>query len=210
MMFLEAAYDNSVLWQMSPHERVAFIAIASLCPGENALEIGSYHGGSLRVLTEYFQNVISVDIDHKNLNKKVRLSGVDLMTGDSREIVPNLIELWNDSENELELILIDANHEYEYVLADLDNCLEYRPKKRTFILIHDSWYPPSRRAICDSVKLRNNKLVHFVDTDFCGGNYLNETTTIGGLCLIEMRSYEREGDLQIRQSLDRDYLLANR
>ena len=195
-------YDNSILWQMSAQERIAFFYVMESSRRELALEVGSYKGGSLQHLNRYFKEVISLDIDHAALDPKVKTDNVTLIGGDSRKTLPELIKHMNENREELNFVLIDGNHEYEYVLSDLESVLDYVPVNETTILIHDSWYLPSRQAICASKKLRECKYVHFVDTDFCSGTMMNKTTCIGGFCLIKMTSKQRTADLVINQSHD--------
>lgn len=209
-MNLNSIYDNSILWQMSPHERTAFFYVLERCGNNLALEIGSFRGGSLQHLIQSFNQVISIDIDHSLLNKDVKGSNLTLLTGDSKELVPFVINHCNEQGEQLDFVLIDANHEYDYVMADLENVLEYVPQADTTVLIHDSWYTPSRQAICNSEKLQSCPYVHFVDTDFCGGNLMAPGKTIGGMCLIQMKSIPRKGELVINQSLDNTYRTINK
>lgn len=209
-MNYERLYDNSILWQMSPQERATFFYTLERLNGGLALEIGSYKGGSLRHLKEYFKEVVSLDIDHSALSQTINKSNITLITGDSKETLPVVIEHLNDEGESLDFVLIDGNHEYDYVLADLENVLNYIPISRTTILIHDSWYLPSRQAICNSKKLKECKYVHFVDTDFCTGTMMNDTTCIGGFCLIEMSSMPRTGNLVINQSSDLTFRILHK
>lgn len=203
-------YDNSILWQMLPHERMAFFHVLERVDNGLALEIGSYCGGSLRHLAQIFENTISLDIDHSNLVDKAQYSSVTFIEGDSKQRLPNLISHLNEEGEKLDFVLIDGNHEYEYVMADLENILDYKPIGKTSILIHDSWYPPSRQAILDCSKLRYCSNVEFVDLDFCSGGLINSTTTMGGFCLVQMSNIEREGGLVINKSMDLTYKKLNK
>jgi cephalosporin hydroxylase len=202
---LNFCYSNSPLWQMSPAERICFDYICESSEGVLAVEIGSYCGGSLNHLARAHKKVYSVDIDHKNL---VSIPpNVHLFTGDSRRILPNLIRDFNRDQVEVSLFHIDGNHEYEYVLSDLNNVLKYKPVSQygvVYILLHDSWYKPTRQAIIDS-DVTKNLNVHFVDTDFCNGVFIDDKKLMGGLALIEMRFEERTEDLVIKQSSDLTY-----
>jgi hypothetical protein len=208
-MNLKPIYDNSVLWQMSAHERAAFFHVLENSSNRLAVEIGTFCGGSLQHLLNHFENVISIDINYDHLADSVKKKNLSMIAGDSKDRVPFIINHFNEMNEQVDLILIDANHEYDYVLSDLENVLDYIPQSETIVLIHDSWYPPSRRAICDSNKLRQCPYVHFVDTDFCGGNYMAPGRTMGGMCLIQMKSSPREGELVINQSLDNTYRAMN-
>jgi predicted O-methyltransferase YrrM len=208
MYLLDRVYDDSILWQMSRSERFCFLnlisSISSLASIEDpisALEIGTYCGGSLRHLADFFDKVYSVDISNKYLNPSVKSKkNVEYVVGDSTKIglAEKLKEVSKDTD--LKFILIDGDHEYDAVLSDINNVLTYVPKSDTIVLIHDSWYPPSRQAIVDS-NLTRCKHVHFVDTDFCSGE-LSGSLIVGGLALIIMRPEERTTELTIKQSQD--------
>lgn len=198
---IEKIYESPILWQMSPQERASlFYLFSQSDPGGSVVEVGTYYGGSLQHFSEYFNKVYSLDISHKRIGKYLN---VELITGDSRQTLPPLIKELNDRQEPVAIFLIDANHEYQYVLHDLTEVLNYQPVRDTIVLVHDSWYVPSRQAICACPALRENPHVHFVDTDFCSGNYIDGTNTlIGGFCLVLMKPSVREGSLQIRQSND--------
>lgn len=202
-------YESPVLWQMSPAERASFFYILDKTPNKSlAVEVGTYFGGSLQHLSTRFDQVISCDIDHRNVIGKY--PNAELVTGNSKQTLPVLVDRLNREKADVGLFLIDANHEYSYVLSDLNAILDYKPTSQTVILIHDSWYPPSRQAICACTKLKENPYVHFVDTDFCKGVLIDNTyTLIGGFCLVIMKSEPRQGNLVIQQSSDYTYRVIN-
>jgi hypothetical protein len=181
---------------MSRHERVSILALINSLPQRKiAVEIGSYTGGFLRQLVKHFDKVISVDLTHQHLDKK-DYSNVTFHTGDSTKVLPALIPTLTD----VSFFLIDGNHEYEYVKKDLANVLTYSPTTTTYVLIHDSWYIPSRRAILDTPMTKH---VHFIDLDFCYGEWVG-IKWMGGLALLQLLPQERTEPLQIRSS--RPYL----
>ncbi len=77
-----------------------------------------------------------------------------------------IINFINNNGEDVNFVLIDADHEYEGVYNDIKNILMYKPKNDMVVIIHDSWYPPSRSAICD-VDWNSNPYVQFIDTDYC-------------------------------------------
>lgn len=203
---ISSIYNDSILWQMSRAERHSFISVLDHLTEDSrdkiaAVEIGTYTGGTLQHLVNYFDKVVSVDIGRSYLHPSLmKRPNVDYITGDSTKVdIPKIIAKTRE-EFDIKFFLIDANHEYEYVKADLNNVLTYIPKSETIILLHDSWYPPSRQAIIDS-NLKASPYVHFVDTDFCTGELIKDEI-YGGLCLVRMLPEVRQGDLEVRQSQD--------
>ena len=91
-----------------------------------ALELGVYHGHTTAVLAAIFKRVISVDIEKEYLevasknvaeHSNVVFLSMDLMADD-----------WSVfSTNQVGVSIIDANHHYEYVLADAQNALRHLP-----------------------------------------------------------------------------------
>lgn len=92
---------------------------------------------------------------------------------------------------------------YDAVLQDINNVLLYQPKNEVLLLIHDSWYEPSREAI-NSANWNDSPYVHFVEKDFVAGDLFGDML-IGGLSLARLLPVERQGDVQINQNHDHMY-----
>lgn len=195
-MILDEVLAEDVLWQMSFAERAAILGIILDMPSRNlAVEVGSYQGGFLRILSKYFSKVYSLDIDHSNLDKDL-YTNVEWVKGDSKETLMNLVEFTRDFTKEpVDLILIDGDHEYDTVKSDISNVLKLSPQE-TVILIHDSWYEPSRKAILEA-NWAGNPYIHHVEVDFCTGDLMPNGIFIGGLALVRMSSQKRQHDLVI-------------
>lgn len=75
-------------WQMTTCERFALQGLLRRLRPSLSLEVGTYLGGSLRVLSRFSEAVISVDIDPQ---VAIRLAGkfpnVELRSGDSARIL---------------------------------------------------------------------------------------------------------------------------
>ena len=91
------------------------------------LELGVYHGHSTAVLAAMFQQVIAVDIDetylriaaHNDRNhSNIVFLTVDLMAGGWHMLASSGVQV----------VVVDANHRYEYVRADAYNALSYLPQ----------------------------------------------------------------------------------
>lgn len=198
---LDVLYNNGPLWQMSSAERLCFLWAMHKVNPSIAVEVGSYTGGSLQHSANHFEKVYSIDINHSRISGTYQ-SELTLITGDSVVELPELVDSLQGQD--VTFWLIDGNHEYDYVKSDLNNVLLFKPKSETIVLLHDSWYEPSRRAILDS-NLKNCPYVHFVDLDFCHGEYVGEKLIMGGLCLIVMKPEIREGELEIKRSSNFTY-----
>ena len=199
--------NTDVLWQMSIAEKAAiFYLLGKMKSKTVAVEVGSYKGGFTRVLSRHFDKVYSLDIDHSQIVDKEQFKNVVWVQGDSRQTLPDLIDIIEP----VNLILIDGDHEYETVLADINNVLAYKPKGDMVLLIHDSWYAPTREAI-NKAAWNDNPYVHLVEKDFVpgdliggpGGNFF-----VGGLALAVLTTKKRRGAVKIGQAQDYMYRIC--
>lgn len=211
MINLSEVLNESLCFQMSYAERMALIHLVDKLPSKKVcIEIGTFYGGSLDILSKRFEKVYSVDLNHNYVDKS-RYNNVVWITGDSIDTLPNLIEQLNNNGEELSFILIDGNHEYDYVLRDINNVLKYIPKNDLAILIHDSWYTPSRKAMIDS-NLVHNSYVHYIETDFCIGELMligGKHQYMGGFGLVIMSNIDRTEPIFINRRYDSAYCIAN-
>jgi hypothetical protein len=177
-MFKEL-YDQTVLWQMSPSERMAMFYIFNKMPmRRTAIEIGSFKGGFTKVLSEHFKRVISIDIDHSNIVDKEAYNNVTWLTGTSAEWLS--IMAFNV---DVDFILVDGDHTYESVFIDLDLIL-YHLKSSALVLVHDAEYSESKKALQDIVDKYKNEYdsdLYFVRGDEFKGN------KVGGLALFKKK-----------------------
>ena len=195
--------DNNPLWQFSLAEKAAVLHLLSCMPQRRtAIEIGSYKGGFLRVLAHQFHWVFSLDIDHSHLPER---PNVRFVAGDSKQTLPQLNHL-----PDVDLILIDGDHAFETVLADINNALTFTPTATQAILIHDSWYTPTREAITQA-NWAENPYVYYVEKDFVPGDMVGSpdgNLFVGGLALALLSPLPRAGELVIRQSQDYMYRMC--
>ena len=75
-------------WQMHDSERLALTALLARRRPRCAIEIGTYQGGSLSLLSQYCEMVFSIDIDPDIPQKLRHLNNVSFLTGPSSAVLP--------------------------------------------------------------------------------------------------------------------------
>ena len=122
-----------------------------------------------------------------------------------------MVDKINNSKEIVNFVLVDADHEFNGVYDDLTNLLNLKPKDDLVILIHDSWYTPSRLAIC-AIPWNDNPYVHFIDTDYVSGDIMQingKKQYMSGFCLVLLSPEKRQGNVRINQSQDYMYCKVN-
>lgn len=197
----------SLEWQMSRSEQLTFVKLLDEIRPRLALEIGTYKGGSLQVLSHFSERVISLDINDTHVhNLRGKFPNVEFRVGDSKSTLPELIQELNESGNSPDFVLVDGSHEPADVRADIDAILKLRPTRRVVIILHDSFNPPCRAGI-SAAKWNENVFVHDVDLDFLPGDF-NETpwpgvqlgSMWGGFACALLEPVPRERGLIVRES----------
>ena len=206
--FLEEEFPIS--WSMSRTEKYAFIKLLETIKPTNAIEIGCYRGGSLQALQKYCNKVYSIDVDSSLRDERTNLfSNVDFLIGDSKTIVPNIIQRLNNNNENIDFVLIDGDHSYEGVKNDFNLFLNYVPKKPLYIVFHDSFNPICRKGI-KAANFNSSAHLHFIDLDFISGTFPSDhkKEMWGGLALAILLPEKREKDLVIHESQKRLYNAA--
>jgi hypothetical protein len=158
-------------WQMSVAERCILQVVLGRLKPRLSVEIGTYKGGSLQVISEFSDNVIAVDVDKSvEMNLGGKFPNVEFCIGDSASVVPALVAKLNKYENLVDFVLIDGDHSAEGVKRDIEAVLGLHVEKRIVILMHDSFNPDCRRGMLEADWARNPH-VHFVEIDFSAGNF---------------------------------------
>ena len=98
-------------------------------------------------------NNINFNAIKSNNKFSVDMNGVAMYTGTTDEYFSSL-----DAEVKFDIIFIDANHDYDYVLRDFNNSIDHATK---WILLHDM-IPPSRKYTQSSRCSDSFKLLYYM------------------------------------------------
>lgn len=191
-------------WQMSDSERMALTALLARHRPKCGIEIGTYQGGSLSLLSQFCDAVFSIDIDPKVAENFRYFENVAFLTGDSSAILPSLLAELNRADMPPEFVLIDGDHSAEGIKRDVGCLLDYTPKRPLFVVLHDSFNPGCRRGMLEAGWERSPYL-QWIDLDFIPGRIVEHGGSSsgqmwGGLALAYFTPARRCGDLPLRQS----------
>jgi hypothetical protein len=174
--------------QMSFGERAAVEGVLGQVRPSLAVEIGSAEGGSLRRIASHSGEVHSIDRSHEPLAAGPPLpANVTLHTGSSHDLLPPLLESFAAAGRNVDFALVDGDHSYEGVAADLRILLASPVTARTAFLVHDSMNAEVRAGI-ESVGLDGYPGVVYYELDFVPGYVYAQgaarNMAWGGLCLV--------------------------
>jgi hypothetical protein len=186
------------LCQMSFGERAALEGILTQLRPPLAVEIGTYEGGSLRLLASHCGHVHTLDVQDL-VADRAAFANVSFHVGDSRVVLPELLRALERDGQELDLALVDGDHSAEGVRADLAGLLDSAATRSTLILLHDTMSAETRMGI-EAAGLATHPKVVYCDLDFVsgyefvGGHFDGQTWGGLGLVLTGERSTEGYGD----------------
>lgn len=200
--------EFQIPWSMTKAEKEILIRLLETIKPKISLEIGTFNGGSLQVMSHFSDKVYAIDLNANYRDTRCdKFSNVDYLIGDSKRIVPELVSKINSTLENIDFILIDGDHTSQGVLADIANVLKLVPKKSITVLLHDSFNPECRKGI----KLYNydaNSFVHNVELDFAKGVFNLKglyRQMWGGFALIEMLPEKRKSELKINSNHNKIY-----
>jgi glycosyltransferase involved in cell wall biosynthesis len=184
-------------WQMHDSERMAVTALLSRLKPVCSIEIGTYMGGSLSLISQFSQIVFSIDIEPVMVPSR---ENVSFLTGPSEIVLPKLLNELDEAGVAPHFILIDADHSTEGVKRDIKMVLDYVPREPLFVMLHDSFNPECRRGMLDA-GWSESPYCHFIDVDFVPGRVVEVADHSfgelwGGLALAYFSPVPREGDLR--------------
>ncbi len=212
----EALYPQCLCdnWQMNDSERLAVAAILSRRKPRCSIEVGTYKGGSLSLITQHSGMVFSIDIDPEIPKKFGYFKNACFLTGPSASLLPLLLEELKNEGIPVDFILIDGDHSREGVRTDINNLLSYVPESPLFVVMHDSFNPGCRRGMLEA-DWDSSPYVHFVDIDFIPGRVdehdgPSRGELWGGLALAYLRPEKRQAPLKVGQSARGMFEMLNR
>ncbi len=195
--------DFPLDWSMTRSERYGFIHVLKQIKPKISIEIGTYNGGSLQVISKYSEKVYAIDNDPTIIDRLGnKFDNVEFLIGDSKTVIPKLIKDLQAKNESIEFALIDGDHSTEGIATDIKNLLVYKPIKSLHIILHDSFNPRCRKGM-KTYNYNNNKYVHYVELDFISGIFNPDDLgrqMWGGLALIILFPYERTIPLKVYQS----------
>ena len=194
-------------WQMSLSERRVFISVLEKIRPRLAIEIGTYKGGSLQVISHFSTRVISIDANSDfTAGLSSKFENVDFRIGDSTDILPAVISELNEVELTPDFIFVDGGHDEEQVKRDLDTILTIQPRNDVAILCHDSFNPGCRSGIIGA-NWEESPYVRKVEIDFVPGVFCESDFDTshrgemwGGFALAILSAEPRPQHLEISES----------
>jgi predicted O-methyltransferase YrrM len=161
--------------QMSFGERAALEGILSQCKPRLAIEIGTYEGGSLRFLAAHCEEVHTFDL-YDVVEDRSALGNVSYHVGDSKRLLPELLERLEADRRDVDFALIDGDHSADGVYGDLASLLDSPAARSTLILLHDTMNEETRAGIERAeLSARANVVYHELDFipgyEFVGGHF---------------------------------------
>ena len=202
-----AVYPNCLCenWQMNDSERMALTGLLARHRPHCSIEVGTYHGGSLSLISQYSELIFSIDIDD-SIPSRLAFPNVSFLSGRSTVILPLLLQELDKAGTPVDFVLVDGDHSAAGVRADVSCLLDYIPKKPFFVVLHDSFNPECRRGMLEAVWERS-PYCHWVDIDFVPGR-MTETPgrfqgeLWGGLAAAYFLPVPRRGELRISRTAE--------
>ena len=204
--WMDILYESCLTaeWQMSDSERLALTGLLSRHRPYCSVEVGTYRGGSLSLISQFSDMVFSIDIDPSVAQAFQSFRNVQFLTGQSSHLLPLLLNELSRSGIAVGFILIDGDHSPEGVKLDVGAVLDYVPGAPLFVALHDSFNPGCRGGMADAGWERS-PYCHWVDLDFVPGRIVehggpSHGELWGGLALAYFSPEKREGGLTVRRS----------
>ena len=117
-----------------------------------AVELGTHHGHTTRVLSFLFKEVRTYDIVDDGQSKKFNASRKNIT-----HVYQDIYETpWWEDCDDMSVVFVDAVHKYGEVSEDIDNCLKI-PTVEYIVFDDYGLFPEVKRAVIDAAK--NKKIV---------------------------------------------------
>lgn len=189
-------------WSMTRAEQAVLIQLLRVTKPKVAIEIGTYNGGSLQVISEFSEKVYALDLEASFKDKRCEnLPNVTYLIGNSQSILPQLVDKINKSDEVVEFVLIDGDHSAKGVLEDINNVLKLIPKSAITVILHDSFNPDCRSGM-KAYDYNTNPYVKYVELDYVTGAFNHDNLyreMWGGFGCIEMSPQMRTKPIKIEE-----------
>jgi glycosyltransferase involved in cell wall biosynthesis len=190
-------------WQMTDSERLALTGLLHRHKPRMAIEIGTFRGGSLSLISQYAKSVISIDIDPEIPERYSHFKNVRFLTGFSQEVLPPLLDELDKADIAVDFVLIDGDHSAAGIKRDIEILIGRTPKAPMFVMMHDGFNPECRRGMLEA-DWQSSPHVQWVDTDFIPGRVIEHGggsgEMWGGLAAAYLTPDKRSGPLTVRTS----------
>lgn len=194
--------DLNPLWLMDHSDRAGIYMALQLSRPSVVIEIGARFAGTTVLFSQVAEHVYVVDTDPGVRDRCKPLSNVTVMTGNSPDIIPGLIDRLNAQHGGWDFALVDGDHTTIGVRNDLNALIARRPLRRAYVAMHDSFNPECRKGILQAEWDR--LWVHAVEVDFTIGNVMPQPHVFGGMwggiALAELSNMDREGPPSVTQT----------
>lgn len=195
--------NPNIEWQMSRAEKYCLIHLLENLKPEYSIEIGTYKGGSLQVLSKYSKNVYSIDIDSEpKQTLKNQFDNVIFKVGKSHNVIKSVVEEIESKNGKLNFILVDGDHSKNGVKKDLESILSHNYKYPLTIILHDSFNPQCRLGMKSIDYSKYNSIDH-IDLDYIHGCFSpnkNYKEMWGGFAIIKINPKIKKSNSRINQS----------
>lgn len=201
--FSDFITDPMLDWQMSRSEKYCLINLLATLSPEISIEIGTYKGGSLQVISKYSQKVYSIDISPAPKNfLENKFKNVAFLIGDSSVLLTDIFKEIDKEDKKLGFVLIDGDHTKKGVSKDLNTILSYPHKHPFTIIMHDSFNPQCRKGI-RSIDYSRYPGVEYVELDYIAGSFWHNDTyreMWGGFAMIRVDPSKTNSGVSINES----------
>ncbi len=194
-------------WQMTQCEKVVLASLADQANAQVAIEVGTFKGGSLQVVSAKTEKVYSLDINEETQEVlRSQFAGVEFLAGDSRVVLPQLLDKLQSESAPLGFVLIDGDHSKEGVRSDINALLKFVPNRPVYVVLHDSFNPECRGGML-TADWNKCPYVHFVEIDFVPGRFFREGREFvqpgsmwGGMAVAVLLPEKRDFELTLLES----------
>jgi hypothetical protein len=206
IQLMNTPFHQGLHSQMTTCEQIALNHMVAVFRHRRAVEVGTYKGGSLQVLSHYFKHVDSIDIDPSIPSTLGdQFPNVTFHTGDSAQLLPSALRAASEESDPVGFVLIDGDHSTEGVRRDINALLSVPPSCELVVLMHDAFNPDCRAGIL-AANWQGSPYVHEVEIDYIPGVYHQHAydtaaarTMWGGFACALLKPEPRQCDLVISQ-----------